>query len=210
MCGVQTCSAADIARELDIHWVEHRIVWNQLDYREVCVYWVTKNPKHDNKSHCMGLPCICWTYYTDQREHFWIWNMVNYTKPDTRKRMCDRKTIIYLQQRKWKNFHQEQWPWQTVLDHKNVLLLNFLDHGLTLPDDSYCSTLRLWQPFFCKLPQLFHQVIVPLHENARHHTPNWTAVYGCMTDRLWISPNLVLSVLSLTASLKHLAGKWLQ
>jgi len=42
MCGVQTCSVADVARELDMHWVEHRIVWTQLDYREVCVYWVTK------------------------------------------------------------------------------------------------------------------------------------------------------------------------
>ena len=28
---------------------------------------------------------------------------------------------------------------------------------------------------FCKRPQLLRQSIV-LHENARHHTPNWTAV----------------------------------
>ena len=40
---------------------------------------------------CMGLSCIRWTFYTDQREHFWIWNMVNYTNPDTRKRMCARE-----------------------------------------------------------------------------------------------------------------------
>ena len=38
---------------------------------------------------------------TDQREQFWRWNMVNYAKPDTRKRMCDTETIISLQQRKW-------------------------------------------------------------------------------------------------------------
>jgi hypothetical protein len=44
MRGVQMCYAADIARELDIHWVVHRIVWDQLDYREVCVNWVPKNP----------------------------------------------------------------------------------------------------------------------------------------------------------------------
>jgi hypothetical protein len=56
--------------------------------------------------------------------------------------------------------------------------------------------------FFCKLPQLFHQVVVPLHANARRHTDNWTAVYGCTSDRLWISPNLALSVLFLTASLR--------
>ena len=43
MCGVQTCSAAGIARELDIRWVVHRIVWDQLDYRKVCAQWVPKN-----------------------------------------------------------------------------------------------------------------------------------------------------------------------
>jgi len=32
MSGVQTCSAAGIARELDFHWVVHRIVQDQLDY----------------------------------------------------------------------------------------------------------------------------------------------------------------------------------
>jgi len=36
MCGVQTRSAADVARELDIHWVVHRIVQDHLDYREMC------------------------------------------------------------------------------------------------------------------------------------------------------------------------------
>jgi len=51
MRGVQTRSATDVARELDIHWVVHRIVWDQLDYREVCVNWVPKNPTdYDNSS----------------------------------------------------------------------------------------------------------------------------------------------------------------
>ena len=36
MHGIQTRSAADIARVLDIHWVVHRIVQDQLDYGEVC------------------------------------------------------------------------------------------------------------------------------------------------------------------------------
>ena len=71
MCGVQTHSAADVARELDIHWVVHRIVQNQLDYREVCAHWVPKNPTDDDKAHCMGLSCIHWTCYTDKREQFW-------------------------------------------------------------------------------------------------------------------------------------------
>ena len=55
MRGVQTHSAADVARELDIHWVLHRIFRDQLDYREVCAHWVPKNPKDDDIAHCMGL-----------------------------------------------------------------------------------------------------------------------------------------------------------
>ena len=54
----------------------------------------------------------------------------------------------------------------------------------------------------CKRPWLLCQSIVLLHENARHHTPNWTAVYGCTSDGLWISLSLVLSVLSLIESLR--------
>jgi len=55
MGGVQTRSTADVPRELDIHWVVHRIVRDQLDYGEVCAHWVPKNPKDDDKVHCMGL-----------------------------------------------------------------------------------------------------------------------------------------------------------
>jgi hypothetical protein len=54
MCGIQMRSAADV-RELDIQWVVHRIVWDQMDYREVCARWVPKNPTVDDKTHCMGL-----------------------------------------------------------------------------------------------------------------------------------------------------------
>jgi len=34
------------------------------------------------------------------------------------------------------------------------------------------------------------------------HPTGLTAVYGCTSDTLWISPNIVLSVLSLTESLR--------
>ena len=54
MRGVQTRSAADIARELDIHWVVHRIVQDQLDYREDRAHWMPNNPTDDDKD-CMGL-----------------------------------------------------------------------------------------------------------------------------------------------------------
>ena len=54
----------------------------------------------------MGLSCINWTCYTDHIEQFWSWKMVNYTKPEIRKRTCDRESINSLQQRKWKHWHQ--------------------------------------------------------------------------------------------------------
>jgi hypothetical protein len=52
MCGVQTHSAADVTKQLDIHWVALRIVWDQLDCREVCAHRVSKNPTDDDKCHC--------------------------------------------------------------------------------------------------------------------------------------------------------------
>ena len=52
---------------------------------------------------------------------------------------------------------------------------------------------------FCKR---LRQSIVFLHENARHDAHHWTAVCGCTSDRLWISPNLALNVLSVTESLR--------
>jgi len=55
MRGIHTRSGADIARKLDIHWVVHRIIWDQLDYREVCAHLVPENPKDDDKSDCMEL-----------------------------------------------------------------------------------------------------------------------------------------------------------
>ena len=76
-----------------------------------------------------------------------------------------------------------------------MLVLDFLDHG---------DIVRwlLMMTIFCKSLQLLRQSIVLLHDNARCHTPNWTAVYGCTSDKLWICPNLALSVLSLTESLR--------
>ena len=55
MRGIQTHSAVDVARELDIQWVVHGIVCDQLDYREMCAHWVPKYPTDDDKTLCMGL-----------------------------------------------------------------------------------------------------------------------------------------------------------
>jgi len=71
MCGIQTCSAADIARELDIDWVVHRIVQDQLDYREVCAHWVPKNPTDDDKATVWAFLVSIGHVDTDQGEQFW-------------------------------------------------------------------------------------------------------------------------------------------
>jgi len=104
--------------------------------------------------------------------------MVNYTKPETRKGMCDRKTVISLQQKKNESIvigkdDRGKLSW----DHKYLLVLDFLDHG-----DTVCRVL-LWYTLLtaailCKRPQLLHQRIILLHANARRHTANWT--YSCL------------------------------
>jgi len=77
---------------------------------------------------------------------------------------------------------------------------------VTLSADCYCGTLSIRQSFFAKGLSFFAKVLSFLYEIARHHTPNWTAVYGCTSDRIWIVPNLALSVLSLTESYR---SSWL-
>jgi len=83
------------------------------------------------------------------------------------------------------------------LDHKYVLVLDFLDHGDTA--DGYCGTLSLWQPFFVKGLGYFVRVSsFSLKMPGIIQPTGLAAVYGCTSDRLWISPNLALSVVSLT------------
>ena len=72
---------------------------------------------------------------------------------------------------------------------------------VTLSADYYCGTLSLWQPFFAKGLGYF----------AKHCPSAWKcqtsytqldSCFGCMSDRFWISLNLVPSVLSVTESLR--------
>jgi len=44
-------------------------------------------------------------------------------------------------------------------DHKHVLVLDFLDRGLTLPANCYCGTLSLWQPIFASGLGYFTKVL---------------------------------------------------
>jgi len=65
--------------------------------------------------------------------------------------------------------------------------------------ECYCGTLSLRWPFFGKGFGYFSKVLPFCMKMPGYiHPTGLTAVYGCTSDRLWISPNLVLSVLSLT------------
>jgi hypothetical protein len=77
-----------------------------------------------------------------------------------------------------------------------VLVLDFLDHGYTV-DWVLLWYTSLTSAIFCERPRLLCQSIVLLLENA-----NLTAVYGCTSDKVWISPGLVLSIVSLIESLR--------
>jgi len=77
----------------------------------------------------------------------------------------------------------------------------------TLSADCYSGTLSLWQPFFAKGLGFFNRVLsFCMTMPGVIHQTGLTAIYDCTSDRLWISPNLVLSVLSHT---EFLRSTWL-
>ena len=105
--------------------------------------------------------------------------MVNYTKPETRKWMCDskenRSTVISKD------------------DYGNTVLSVIVVH-------------LAYGSHFCKRPQLLRHNIVLLHANARRHTANWTFMAVHLIGHGSV-PNLH-SVFYLSLNLeKHLAGK---
>ena len=155
MFGVQTGSAADIARELDLHWVVHRIVWDQL-YTEKCVHTGCQRiPQMMTKLNvwdCMGLSCIHWTCYTDQSEQFWSWNMVNYTKPEMRKRMCDWQTYHLPLAKKMEALSSVKMNVENCLGTINFCLFCSLTMVILSAD---C----LQRPFFAKVFSYFAKVL---------------------------------------------------
>ena len=80
-------------------------------------------------------------------------------------------------------------------DHYHVLVLCFLDHGDTLVIVIVIH-LAYGGYFFAKGLSNYAKVL-SFCMKMPGITPNWTAVYGCTSDVLWISPILALSVLSL-------------
>ena len=74
---------------------------------------------------------------------------------------------------------------------------------VTLSADCYYGICSLRQPFFAKVPGYFDKVLSFCMKMPGVIQPTGlTAACGCTSDRLWIGPNLTLSVLSLTESLR--------
>ena len=114
--------------------------------------------------------------------------------------MCDREKYHLPSAKKMEALSSVKMTVENCLGTINMCLFCISLTMVTPSTDCNCGTLMV--ALFCKRHQLLRQSIALFRENARHHTPNWTAVYGCTSDRLWISLNLVLSVLSLTESLR--------
>ena len=131
MRGIQTCSAADVARELDIHWVVHRIVWDQLDYREVCVNWVPKNPTVDDKTHCMGLVSIGHvTLIKEGSSGAETWLITQIQKPEEG---CVIENLSAPSSKENENIViSKDDRGKPSWDHKHVLVLEFVEHGDTV------------------------------------------------------------------------------
>jgi len=106
---------------------------------------------------CMGLSCIHWACYTDQREQFWSWNMVNHTT-------WNQKKDVW-----WRNYQLPSAKKMEALSSVKMTMENCLGTihlfwiSLTMvplsADDCYCGTLRLRWPFFAKGLGYFARVL---------------------------------------------------
>ena len=108
---------------------------------------------------CMGLSCIHCTYYTNHREQFLSWNIVNYTKPETRKRMCDREKYHLPSAKKMEALSSVKMTVENCLGTINMCLFWISLTMVTLSADCNCGTLSLWWPCFAKGLGYFAKVL---------------------------------------------------
>jgi len=84
--------------------------------------------------------------------------MVNYTNPETRKRMCDRESIISLQQ-KVETLSSVKMTVENCLGTINMCLRWIFLTMVTLWAECHCGTLSLQWPFFAKGLSYFAKVL---------------------------------------------------
>jgi len=109
-------------------------------------------------------------------------------------------------------------------DHKHVLVLDFLDHGLTLPADCYCGTLSLWRPFFAndlsyfarllslcmKMPVIIHptgELFMAVHLIGYGSVPILCSVFY-LSLHPWKAPDW--QVAAIDTDVKQVVTSWLQ
>jgi len=156
---------------------------------------------HHNAGY-VSLSCILWTYYTDQREQFWSWNIVitQNLKPE---KGCVTEKLSSPSSKEMEALSSPKMTMENCLGTINMCMFWISLTIVTLCAECYCSTLSLWWPFFAK-GFCFFAIVSSfcMKMPGIIHTTGLTAVYGSTSDRLWISHNLALSVLSFTASLR--------
>ena len=119
-----------------------------------------------------------WACYTDQ-------NMVNFRKSETKKSSKGNVNIIISKD----DCGKLSW------DQKHVLVLDFLVHGNTVLS-VIVVRLAYAGPFFAKGLGYFNKLLSFCMQMPGIMHP--TGLTAATSDRLWISPKLALSVLSLT------------
>ena len=129
MRGVQTRSADNIARELDIHWVVHRIVQDELDSREVCAHWVQKNSTDDDKAHSVLVFIGHVTLIKESSFGAETWLNTQNLKPN--KGCVIEKQSSPSSKENGSIVISKDDRGKLSWDHKHVLILDFLDHGET-------------------------------------------------------------------------------
>ena len=158
MHGVETRSAADVAIKLDIHWVVHRNVWDQLDYREVCAHWVPKILQ-------MITNLIVWAFLVSighitliKQSSFGaeIWLITHNLKPENR---CVVEKLPSPSSKENGNIVISKDDRGKRLGTINMCLFWISWAMVTLSADCYCDTLRLQRPFFTKDLGYFTKVL---------------------------------------------------
>ena len=130
MRGIQTHSATDVARELDIHWVVHRIVWDQQDYREVCALGFWESRRWWQSS--LYVTVSVWHVRLIKESSFEVetWLITQNLKPE---KGCVIGKLSSTSSKENRSIViNEDDCGKLSWDHKHVLVLYFLEHGDTV------------------------------------------------------------------------------
>ena len=191
MHGIQTCSAADIARELDIHWV-------------------TKNPTGENRGHCMGLSVpflflldmLHWTKRTVFGAETWL-----ITQNLKLEKGCMIEKLSSSSSKANESVISKDDHGKLSGDHKHVLVLYFLHHG-----DSLLIVIVVHLPNCACFLQKVSVTLPKYWPFAWKCQASHTQVDSCLWLYIWDvmdqSHSCTHCFISHWILEKHLAGKW--